>query len=112
MSKRESDVIRSEVQKLLSKQVISHCDYVPGKVISPVFTRQKKDGSHRMILNLKLVIAQVTYHHFKMSTLTTALRLIRKNCYMSSLDLRDAYYSVPIHKDHRNLLRFKWEGQI
>ena len=39
MSKGESDVIRSEVQKLLSKQVISHCDYVPGEVISPVFTR-------------------------------------------------------------------------
>lgn len=34
MSKRES-----EVQKLLFKQVISHCDYVPGEVISPVFTR-------------------------------------------------------------------------
>lgn len=50
MSKRESDVIRSEVQKLLSKQVISHCDDVPGEVISPVFTRQKKDGPHRMIL--------------------------------------------------------------
>ena len=31
---------------------------------------------------------------------------------MSSLDRRDAYYSVPIHKDHRKLLRFKWEGQI
>ena len=111
MSERESGVIKSEVQKLLSKQLISHCDYIPGEVVSPVFTRQTKHGSHCMILNLKPVNEQETYHHFKMSTLTTALRLIRKNCYMSSLDLKDAYYSVPIHKDHRKLLRFKWEGQ-
>ena len=31
MSERESDVRKSEVQKLLSKQVIFHCDYVPSK---------------------------------------------------------------------------------
>ena len=60
-----------------------------------------------MILNLKRLNEEVTYHHFKMGTLATALALVNNNCYMASLDLKDAYYSVPIRKEHRKLLRFE-----
>ena len=31
-----------------------------------------------------------------MDTLSTALCMMRKNCYMASTDLTDAYYSVPV----------------
>ena len=30
---------------------------------------------------------------------------------MASVDLKDAYYSVPIALEHRHFLMFKWEGQ-
>ena len=35
-----------------------------------------------------------------------------KNCYMVSLDLRGAFYSVPIHADHQKFLKFKWKGEL
>ena len=111
-SAKECEVIDLEIKKLLSKQVISPCEHCQGEVISPVFTRPKKDGSHRMILNLKRLNSEVSYHHFKMDTLYTALTLITKNCLMASIDLKDAYYSVAIHEEHRKLLRFQWKGQI
>ena len=31
---------------------------------------------------------------------------------MSSIDLKDAYYSVPIGKDHQKFLKFEWKGVI
>ena len=48
----------------------------------------------------------------KMDTLATALALVNNNCYMVSLDLKDAYYSVPVRKEHRKLLRFEWKGHV
>ena len=30
---------------------------------------------------------------------------------MASVDLKDAYYSIPVHPEHRKYLMFEWEGQ-
>jgi hypothetical protein len=40
----------------------------------------------------------------------TVQNLLTKNCYMAKIDLQDAYYSVPIDKEHRKYLRFKFFG--
>ena len=39
-----------------------------------------------------------------------ALNSIRKNGFMASVDLKDAYYSVLISVDDRKFLRFFWGG--
>ena len=111
-SPSKCQIIDSEVQKLVSKQVISCCEHTSGEVLSPVFTRQKKDGSHRMILNLSRLKSKVSYCHFKMDSLSTALSLISKNCFMASIDLKDAYYSVPIFSEHKKYLRFTWINNL
>ena len=66
------------------------------QIISPIFLRPKPDGSHRVIFNLKSLNDSVVYQHFKLDTLEKAIQLVRPGCYMASLDLKDAYYSVPI----------------
>ena len=43
-----------------------------------------------------------------MDTIQTALKLIRSGCYMASIDLKDAYYSVPVADEDRKLLKFQW----
>lgn len=108
MNENQAAVIDSEVDKVLGKGVISPCAHHPNDVLSPAFTRLKKDGSNRMILNLSGLNEDVAYQHFKMDTLTSALSLITKSCFMASIDLKDAYCSVPIHPEYKKLLRFKW----
>ena len=81
------------------------------EVLSPAFTRLKKDGSNRTILNLSGLNEGVTYQHFRMDTLTSALSLITKDCFKASIDLKDAYYSVPIHPERKKLVRCKWREQ-
>ena len=91
--------------KLLS----SHCK---GEYISNIFIRPKKDDSYRLILNLKNLNQFVQYHHFKMENLKSAITLMSPNCYMASIDLTDAYYSVSIDTNHRKYLRFIWRNQL
>ena len=111
LNKKEVEIIDSEIEKLLGKGVISPCQFAPNEVLSPVFTRPKKDGSHRMILNLSRLNEDVRYEHFKMDTLHSALDLVIKDCWFASIDLKDAYYCVPISDDYTQILRFMWKGQ-
>ena len=78
----------------------------PGEFISTIFVRPKKDGSYRSILNLKQLNNFVTNHHFKMESLQTALHLVKKNCFIASIDLRDAYYSISISQQHQKYIKF------
>ena len=34
-----------------------------------------------------------------------------ENCYMTSLDLKNAYYSIPIAKEHQIYFKFMWNYQ-
>ena len=65
-----------------------------------------------MILNLKRFNQHVEYQHFKMDPVWTAISLITSNCYMGSIDLKDAYYSVPIAKPHQRYLKFEWNNML
>ena len=97
-------------QTIIDNEVVS--SHEDGQVISPIFTRRKKDGSHRVIFNLKKLNESVTYHHFKIGTLETAITLMRPKCYMTSIDLKDAYYSIPIAEEHQKYLKFIWRHQL
>ena len=105
-SENENRSVDEEIEKLLKKKVIQKSCPETGRVVSPIFMREKKDGSHRMIL--KDLNQQVEYQKFKMEMVQTALQLTTKNCYFASVDLRDAYYSIEIHIEFRKYLKFYW----
>lgn len=37
---------------------------------------------------------------------------MRPGCYMTSIDLKDAYYSIPIAPEHHKYLKFIWKDQL
>jgi hypothetical protein len=108
----ETAIIGNEINKLLSKGVIIPSIHEPGEFISSIFLRLKKDGSYRMILNLKFFNEFVKYRHFKMDTLDTAVKMMKPNCYMASIDLTDAYYMVPVHEADQKFLKFEFMGRL
>ena len=111
-SDTEPKIIETEIEKLLNKGVIVRTDRETDDFISPIFLREKKDGSYRMILNLKVLNKSIVYHHFKMDTLSSVIKLIRPNCFMATIDLKDAYYSVPVSEKHQKYLKFHWKGNF
>ena len=86
--------------------------YSPGQIVSGIFLLPKKDGSFRLIHNHKSFNEFVTHHHFKIDSLQTIIRLVTPNCFMASIDMKDAYYSIPVKSEDRKYLRFKWEDQF
>ena len=75
-SAAEIMIIDAEIAKLVTKEVLQVKNRVPDGFISNIFIHPKKDGAFRMILNLKPLNKFVDYHHFKMDTFCTALKLI------------------------------------
>ena len=52
-SSNEFATVASEIKKLLAKGIIKKSSHEEGEIISPIFLREKRDGSYRLILNLK-----------------------------------------------------------
>ena len=99
-------LLKTEVKKLLKKRVVVPCEHEQGEFISPIFLRDKNDGSHRLILNLKGLNKYLEYKHFKMQTFQSVLSLIQPDCFMATIDLKDAYYSVKIDELDTKYLKF------
>lgn len=68
--------IDSEISLFVSKNIIEqHKSYSEG-FLSNFFTREKKDGTLRVILNLKTLNKFVENYHFKIDTLKSAINLM------------------------------------
>ena len=115
-TKAETDVLETEVEKLLKKGVIAPTKIQPYDYFSNLFTREKKDGSYRIILNLKYLNEECYTQHFKMKSIRHAIYMTNPGMFLASLDIKDAFYSIPVHKTHQKFLKLYmwrihyWEG--
>ena len=109
----EAAIIDSEIVQLLNKGVIVESPHSQGEFVSSIFVRLKKNGvDYRMILNLKELNKFIVYRHFKMDSLKTVTDLMSQGCYMASVDIKDAYYTVPIATEHQTFLKFRWRDKL
>lgn len=111
-SKKEFSDMNCAIAELKSKSAIETCSPEEGQFLSRIFLVPKPDGSHRFIINLKELNQFINPPHFKMEDGRTVTKLLAQNCYMASLDLKDAYYLIPIDPLFRKFLRFYFNGQL
>ena len=111
-SLKEETFVSNEITKLLHKGVISVSKHEINEFISPIFLVPKDDDSFRMILNLRALNENMPYIHFKMDTFASVVNLLRPGCFMCSVDIKDAYYTVPISQNHKKYLKFKFKGTL
>lgn len=107
-----SNQVEAEVGKLRQKAAIQEVDPCRGQFVSRLFTVPKKGGACRPVVNLKPLNQFVARKHFKMENASMIRDLLREGDWMTSLDLKDAFLSVPIHADHRKYLRFQWQKEL
>ena len=97
----EKQSVNHEIHKFIEKGIVHEVSPCEGQYISQIFSRPKKSGGVRIILNLSKLNLDVQYEHFKMETLNSVSLLMEKDCFMASLDLEDAYYSCNINENYR-----------
>ena len=111
-SKNEYQAYADAVRELLKKGAIARCIPEKGQFLSSYFLRQKPNGKKRFILNLKSLNKFIDAPHIKIEDVKTALKLMAKDCFMASMDLKDAYFLIPIHQKYKKFLKFVFNGKL
>lgn len=111
-STAEQCELDKQLSKLYSIGAISTSSYEEGQFISSFFLVPKPDGSQRFILNLKSLNRFLEPPHFKLEDYRTVLKLIYKDCFFTTLDLKDAYFLIPIDSNNRKYLKFTYNGNF
>ena len=79
---------------------------------SRLFLVEKATGGWRPVIDLSHLNDFVQLTPFKMETVASVLLSVREVDFLASLDLKDAYFQIPIHGSSRKLLRFMSEGTV
>ena len=104
-------LIDLEIQQMLEKEAIH---VVPPEelrqgFVSSIFLVPKKGGGQRPVVNLRPLNQFIPYEHFKMEGIHMLRDLLRKGDFMVKIDLKDAYFTVPVWRNHQKFLRFVWK---
>ena len=108
-----SQALSQEIAELLQKRAV---EYVPDSdrprgFYSRYFLITKKDGGLRPILDLRGLNYYLKVFPFKMLRTRDVLQTVLPGDWFTSIDLKDAYFHVPIAPHHRQYLRFAFKGQ-
>ena len=80
-------------------------------LLQPIlFGSQEGRGLLRPILNLRPLNKFVKSPRFKMQTLRSIIQAVQPGEWLAKIDLKYAYFQIPIHPHHRQFLRFSLEG--
>lgn len=101
------------MQGLLLKGAISKVPPVAQQTgfYSTCFIVPKKDGGHQPILDLRRLNQYLKVLLFKMIHTKIIIESISEGEWFMSLNLKDAYFHVTICPEHRQFLRFAFQGQ-
>ena len=83
-----------------------------GEFLSTLFLVNKKDRGHRPVINLKFRNSFIPYQHLKMKRLHLIKDLLQEHDFLMKIDLKDAYFGIPLDKSSRKYIRFQWEGNL
>ena len=107
-----AQALRQEVEGMLAKGALEIArDPGPG-FYSLLFLVEKASGGWRPVIDLSHLNKFVQLTRFKMETVASVLLSVREGDFLASLDLKDAYFQIPIHRSSRKLLRFTSEGTV
>ena len=73
---------------------------------SNLFLVSKATGGFRPVINLKPLNKMIHNPKFRMETIQSVVKAVSPGDWTVSIDLRDAYFHIPIHPDYQKFLRF------
>ena len=101
-----------EVEAMLAKGALEIALNLGPGFYSRLFLVEKASGGWQPVISLSHLNEFVQLTPFKMETVAFVLLSVREGDFLASLDLKDAYFQIPIHPSSRKLLRFTLEGTV
>ena len=105
-------VLEKEVQSMIQKHAIEEVTYSFEGFYNRLFVVAKASGGWRPVLDVSSLNKYVSLTKFTMESPSSVLSLVRRNDWMITVDLQDAYFQVPIHPESRKYLRFVFSNKV
>jgi len=103
--------LRKQVQIMLDKHAIEEVLQPSPGFYSRLFLAPKKSGEWRPVIDLSTLNRYMSPPHFQMETVQSILLSTELDKWATSIDLKDAFFHIPVAPGHRKYLRFLVDGQ-
>ena len=101
-----AQALRQKVEAMLAKGALEIARDPGPSFYSRLFLMEKASGGWRPVVDLSHLNEFVQLAPFKMETVASVLLSVRVGDFLASLDLKDAYFQIPIHPSSRKLFFF------
>ncbi|XP_064900790.1 protein NYNRIN-like [Columba livia] len=100
--------IVSLIEKFLKYGILEECE---SEYNTPIFPVKKPDGSYRLVQDLR-AINQITkdIHPVVANPYTLLTSVKEKYKWFTVLDLKDAFFCIPLDQESKKLFAFEWEN--
>ena len=102
--------VQEAVDNMIKKGAIEEAPIPSRGFYNRLFVVPKASGGWRPVIDLSNQNQWVSKTKFHMETPSTVLAAIHQKDWMFSIDLKDAYFQIPVHPDSSPFLRFVWQG--
>ena len=100
------------IANLLAKGAVREVQSQDDQLTLTLFLEQKENGEFGPVTNLRALNRFLGRESFKMEGLQVLRSLLQKGDFMMKLDLKDAYYAIPIHTSHRKYRQFMYQDRV
>jgi len=113
LSLTQTYLVVTEIRNLLQKEAILKVPFNPnvGFYSNRFLVEKKGRAGQRPVINLASFNKYVKYSHFKMEDLKAVADLLRPGDFMCKLDLKDAYFTIPLHAGSQKFTRYQFKGK-
>ena len=110
---QRNSILSQQFQILLDKGAIEVVEdpATPG-FFSRLFVVPKPNGEWRPVIDLSSLNDFLLIPKFKMDTPREIWKSLSQGSWVFSLDLKDAYFQIPIHRASRRFLRMEFQGTV
>ncbi|XP_041980261.1 uncharacterized protein LOC121733925 [Aricia agestis] len=99
----KKELMRKEIDKMLKEDVIEECE---SAWCSPALMVPKPNGSIRFCVDYRRLNAITKADTYPMPRIDELVQSTKRNCYMSTLDLRSSYWQISVHEADRDKTAF------
>lgn len=105
---KESSFIEAEVASLCQSGAIRQTRVKP-VCISPIWCIPKKNGSFRLITDLRELNKYAPCPAFQYEDIRAVLQSIQPKDHLVTIDLKNGYHHLAVHKEFQKYLGFSWK---
>lgn len=109
-SQLKIDILRTQINRHLRSGAISKIPKSNDQYVSRVFTVKKSNNDDRMIIDLSLLNTFIHKVHFRMEDHSNIKSLLSSYDHMSSIDLSDAFFTIPLHNESKRYVVFEFQN--